>query len=444
MKPFTLKKIKLPLLSLIWIPGLSALSALPAAAVTLDEAKSAAIVNSSEVKQLKYGAESAQLNETKAFAGFLPRVEISGRHLFQEQFEELDLGFMGIPGAMPAIQPYTNYGITATYEIFSGFQGINQLSAAKAGSRVAENSVRRAEDKVSTHIRTLFYKALASQILVDVADQNIRTLEGHSHDVDARIRSGVSTRYDLLRVEVQLEDARTEKVGAESNVIVARARLFQAMGVADDGKPLVGELPTDFNRYKTETLSLKDITRVDREAATLQVEEAHLSTRAAMSHWLPRVSLFGTQEWYNNYNHAVFDEDAHFKPASSLGVQMKWTLFDGGADLATQRQAALTEKIAAEKVRQFDEALPADLEEAKKRFAYDIINYKAKLSSVRKAEEAVRLARGGVRAGTRTNTETLDAVVDLNRAKAASVKAQIDAVEALGQLELIVGHPIAE
>jgi outer membrane protein TolC len=443
MKSNSLAKIGPSKLKVL-ILGFAAFSTLPAMAVTLNEATSAAAANSSEVKQLRYSADSAKLNETKAFAGFLPRLEISGRHLFDERFEELELDFGGAHIIMPAIQPYTSYGLTASYEIFSGFQSVNQMAAARAGSQIADRAVRRAEEKVHAGIRTLFYKALASQILVDVADQNIRTLEGHSHDVDARIRSGVSTRYDLLRVEVQLEDARTEKVAAESNVTVARARLFQAMGVADDGKPLVGELPTDFARYKTDALTVNDVTRVDREAETLQVEQARSSAKAASSHWLPRVSLFGNQEWYNNFNHAVFDEEARYKPAYSVGMQIRWNLFDGGVDLATQRQAALAEKIATEKVSQFDEALPVDLEEAKKRFAYDIINYRAKLSSVRKAEEAVRLARGGVRAGTRTNTETLDAVVDWNRAKAASVKAQVDAVEALGQLELIVGHSLVD
>jgi outer membrane protein TolC len=86
--------------------------------------------------------------------------------------------------------------------------------------------------------------------------------------------------------------------------------------------------------------------------------------------------------------------------------------------------------------------MPVALEEAKRRFNYDVINFKAKLSSIRKAEEAVRLARGGLKAGIRTNTEVLDAVVDLNRARAAALKSQIDAIEALGLLELSVGHTL--
>lgn len=55
------------------------------------------------------------------------------------------------------------------------------------------------------------------------------------------------------------------------------------------------------------------------------------------------------------------------------------------------------------------------------------------------AEEAVRLAQGAVRVGTRTNTDVLDAMVELNRAKASLVKAQIDSIDSLGSVELAVG-----
>jgi len=63
---------------------------------------------------------------------------------------------------------------------------------------------------------------------------------------------------------------------------------------------------------------------------------------------------------------------------------------------------------------------------------YDASAYTARLSSIRKAEERARLARGGLRAGISTNIEVLDAMGDLNSAKAYVVKTQIDMNEAHG------------
>lgn len=431
MKTFT------RLLSLI-----SLIVPLAAHALTLEEATRSSAENSHELKQIRLSTESADWSRRKAFAGFLPKLELTGRHLFQEQFEVLEIEFGGSTFAMPAIQPYSSLGLTASWEIFGGFDSTNQFRAATLAREAGEHRLKHAEEKNRVAVRSLFFRALGSQILVEVAEQNIATLEGHLKDINSRVRSGVSTKYDGLRAEVQLEEARTDKVAAESNVAVARARLFEAVGRADDGLPLIGKLPDDF-RIAVEKIKVQDATREDRLAQVRTVEAQERSAAAAKAHWMPKVSVFGNEEWYNNSNHYISEDGERFGNAYMLGVQLRWNLFDGGASLASQRLAEIEKQIANEKLAQFDQAAPVDLEESKRRLNYNLINFRAKLGSIRKAEEAVRLARGGLRAGTRTNTEVLDAVVDLNRAKAASIKSQVEAIEALGQLELTVGHSLS-
>ncbi len=411
-------------------------------ALSFDEALRSALDNSHELKQMRLEAESAQWAKRKEFAGFLPKVDVEGRHLFQERFEELAVPFGGSTFVMPAIQPYTSLGMTATLNIFNGFEDWNEVQAADFEQDAAAYRLKRTEEQTRAEVRTLFYRALGSQLLVEVAEHNIQSLEGHLHDVNSRIRSGVSTRFDALRIEVQLEDASSEKILAQNNVVVARAKLFEAINRSDDGQPLKGALPDDFSHIDVMKISLQNAQRNDRMALFSTREESKRLAAASTAAWLPKVSLFGNYEYYNNYNHAITQDDERFKSAYALGLQMKWNIFDGGATLASRRQAVLAQRINDEKLAKLDANMPVALEEAKRRFSYDVINFKAKLSSIHKAEEAVRLARGGLKAGTRTNTEVLDAVVDLNRARAAALKSQIDAIEALGLLELSIGRPL--
>ncbi len=411
-------------------------------ALSFEQAVNAASENSHDLKILRLESESATWGERKAWGAYLPKLDMEGRHLFNERYEEIEVPFGGETVIMPAIQPYTALGFTASLNLFNGFQSTNQLNAAQLERQAAEFRLKRAFDQKHAEIRTLFYRALGSQILVHVADQNIETLQSHLNDVNVRIRSGVSTRYDSLRVEVQLEDARTEKIAAEGSVVVSRAKLFEALGIPDDGKALEGQLPDDFTKIDISKVELQTEARTDRLALIANRDRMmHLSS-ASKAHWMPDVSLFANYEWYNNINHSISESDERFKSAYGLGVKFSWNLFDGGVAYADQRQAALASQVAQENLSKFDQGVPVALEEAKRRFSYDVINYNAKLSSIRKAEEAVRLARGGLRAGTRTNTEILDTVVDLNRARAAAVKSQVDAIEALGQLELSVGHSL--
>lgn len=421
---------------------LTLLGAAQAKALTFDEALKSSTSNSHELKELRLEIQSSRWNEDKALAGYLPRLDLDGQHLFNEAFTELELAFGGSNVTIPAIAPYTSLGLTATINVFNGFRDENQLSAARLQNQAARLRLTRAEERKKTEIRSLFYRALGSQMLLDVAKQNIETLQTHSADVSHRISSGVSTRYDSLRVEVQLEDAKTEKVAAESNIAIARAKLFEAIGQADDGEPLLGKLPDDLDRISFQTITAENIVRADRSALLAERDQLVKVAAASKAHWLPQVSLFGDYEWYNNYNHSITGSDERFKAAYGLGVRVSWNIFDGGASLANQQQASVAIDIAQEKIADFDQNSPLAIEEAKRRFSYDLINYSAKLTSIRKAQEALRLARSGAKAGTRTNTEVLDAAVDLNRAKASAVKSQIDAIEALGQLELAAGHSL--
>jgi outer membrane protein TolC len=421
---------------------LTSLFLMKAQALTIDKAISAASESSQELKVLRLENDSASWSVTKARSGYLPKLELEGRHLFSERFEELEVPFGAETFVMPAIQPYSALGVTASYNLFNGFRTTHELAAAHAEKESADYRLKRAQDKKRIEIESLFYKALASQILVQVADQNIESLQSHLNDINLRVKSGVSTRYDSLRVEVQLEDAKTEKMAAENAVVIARAKLFEAIGIPDDGNPLEGKIPTDFTRVDLKKLEMKTEDRTDRKALLAHNESLENMSKAAQSHWMPSVSLYGSYEWYNNINHYISEEDNRFKSAYQVGLKFNWNLFDGGADYAAQKQAAIANEIGSANLTKFDQNRALEFEEIKRRFEYNVATYNAKLSSIKKAEEAVRLARGGMRAGTRTNTEILDAVVDLNRARASAIKSQIDSIEALGQLELSVGHTL--
>lgn len=407
-------------------------------ALTLSEAVSTSENNSIELKRLSLQAESVRWQKVKAWSEFSPTLSLDGRHIFDERFESVP--FNGVDVVIPA--NYTSLGINANWNIFSGFKDYNELRAAQFETDAYAQHFKFAKDRNRTLIRTLYYKALGSQILVEVADQNIEALENHLHDVTSRIRSGVSTRYDSLRVEVQLEDAKTEKAAATSSVAVSRARLFEAIGIVDDQKPLNEAMSEDFLKTDLGQINLENASHSDREALSSESLSAQAKALAAQSHWYPKISLFANYDWYNNYNHSITADDEVFKSAYMVGLNLKWDLFDGGGQYALQRQAAVASQLAELNLSRYDENLPVSLEEAKSRFNYNLLNYKAKLSSVKKAEEAVRLAKGGISAGILKNTDVLDAVVDLNRAKASAVKSQIEAIEALGQLELIVGHTL--
>jgi outer membrane protein TolC len=66
--------------------------------------------------------------------------------------------------------------------------------------------------------------------------------------------------------------------------------------------------------------------------------------------------------------------------------------------------------------------------------------YEARLTDIDKAKESVRLATLGFKAGTRTTTDVLDAELEVFKATSGMVQAQVDALEALINLEIALGE----
>jgi outer membrane protein TolC len=107
-------------------------------------------------------------------------------------------------------------------------------------------------------------------------------------------------------------------------------------------------------------------------------------------------------------------------------------------------QAAEQYFQADKNLRQTQIKSKQDFDFWKRKFKYYCTVYKARVSDVEKANESVRLARIGHRAGVRTNTDLLDAELELFHARAGAVNAQEGAIEALINLEMATGQKLYE
>jgi outer membrane protein TolC len=282
---------------------------------------------------------------------------------------------------------------------------------------------------------------LAAQALLEVANQNIFTLEQHLSIANVSQRSGISTRFNVLRIEALLEEARSEKILAEDNAVLARKNLFLAMGTKDDNRALQGLLPVPHSEVMPAGLNPAFRERDDIKAQLDRESAAQKAGQAAGAFWWPKLLLYVDDEYYK---YKAFDpviiETPDFKLAYTVGVRLTWNLFDGGASLARQQEAGYRAEEAAQASRALLLRAAEDFEMWKRRFIYNTGLYRARLRTEEKSQESVRLATLGLKAGTNTNSEVLDAELDLFRSRAGIVRAQMDAAEAQINLELATGE----
>jgi outer membrane protein TolC len=402
----------------------------------VQEAKS----QSPEVRRLEASADAASAKRLEALSGHLPHLSLSGEHYFLAHYSRLGLLFNGNPVNFPSAFPQTTLALDASITVFDGLGTVHLYRAASLGYEAARYDLAHATYHLDHEVRVRFYQALASEALLRVAEQNIRSLEDHLSIARASQRSGLGTRFSVLRIEAQLEEARAEELLAADNVAVVRRHLAQAMGLQEDNRPLVGSLPVPEASWVPSDLKLEAGERQDVKAQTSREASLDEQSAASSAFWFPRISVFGQEQWYKfgSFDPAVIP-NATFQNAYSLGVRLSWDLFDGGASIARRQEAAARTREAEQKTRGVLVSIPADFDLWKRRFAYNVNLYQARLRTLEKSQESVRLATLGLKAGSNTHTEVLDAELDLFRARAGIIRAQADATEALLNLELATG-----
>ncbi len=408
-----------------------------AANLRLEEAIRMAVEASPKIQKVASAHREAEWKTTEAFATYMPTLSGSINYLLDKKYVLTDIAFGGNPTSIPQILPTTNYSLNAQYLLFDGGASTQRWRSAQLQETAARQDLEWAQFQMVREVALQYYKTLAAQILMDVANQNAKTLQDHLKDVNLFKKAGISTNYDVLRVEVQVSESQSELLNATDNVENARGHLAEILGLEEIAH-LDGSLPV-LTEDLVRSVDVEGfVGRSDLKALRGKVEALDRLDSAAQRHWFPKVSLGGIYQYYNNRNDR-FDDPENFREAYQVYLALTWSFFDGFASTARAHEA-IEQKIQLEKITQ-QASLKAkqDVGFWKRKFLYFCSVYKSRLADIQKAKESLRLAREGHRVGVRTNTDLLDGEAELYRAQASMINAQVGAVEALGNLELATG-----
>ena len=384
----------------------------------------------------------AHWQRVEAAATWLPTVSGSASYLLDKKYVFTDIKFNGAPASIPGIVPTSVFGLNANYVLFDGFASTNRWRAADRLESAARDEYEWTRFELRRTVAREYYRALAAKSLRAVAESNVGTLKDHLSDTREMRRSGLSTNYDVLRVEVQVSEADSELMNATDNIELSAGKLAEALGLDAEVDP-VGKMPELRAELVSNVGREPSGERPDLRALARRNEGLDLRERAGARHWVPQVSLFGNYTYYNNLNDRFTDWD-RFRNAYQLGLSLTWNLFDGFRSTATAHDLAERHVQAAKTLRTSVLKSRQDLNFWTRKFKYYCSVYKSRQSDITKATESVRLAREGRRAGARTNTDLLDAESDLFRAQAGAISAQLGTIEALINVELAVGQPLMD
>ncbi|MGE4169435.1 MAG: TolC family protein [Candidatus Margulisiibacteriota bacterium] len=408
--------------------------------LTVDQAIAEAKIQSPILQKAEATlAQAKWQKEVQWGQAYLPKLSANAGHVLGHEYEVLDVPFGGETVSFPSIYPTTVYGLKASLPLFDGFANGAAVEAAEQTVVAAQQAVDHVRFRVEESVRLAFYKALTAHDMQAVTTHHVEALQEQFKQVQNQKRGGRATDYDVLRVQVKLSEATLEAADAKDAVATARQTVTQLLGKTTDDRTLVGALPTpDIKMVDALVFDPTLRARSDLNALAARKQALEKAEGTQKPWYLPELSAVGSYDAYNNRNSAVFGDG--FRTAYQTALVAHWTLFDGQVGLAKVQALKAQEIELDSEIQAAKLAAYADFDRWKKTFKSNVLRFQVKTLDAKRSQESVRLVKLEALAGTRTQTEVLDARLDLFLSDAGKLKAQMNAVEALINLEMILGR----
>jgi outer membrane protein TolC len=434
-------KVGLPLAALVVLWG-----PVPARADSLSraEAVARALEVNPEVQKSREDINKLRGFEKETLADALPEVNVFGSYL---RFRDPSILNSGTFDQFPP--ELVNSLIPVPTNLYEGQARLTQtlfnfkIGKAIRGARLArqrgDENLQRARQQVALLAVTAYNQYVLSLEKVRVGEKAVRQKEEALAMVKNRRQAGVATDLDVLRAQVDLENARTQmlRVGGESDL--ARGNLNAALV-----RPIAAPVsPTDDLRFEDMDVQLDDVVaeawsnRPEAKAIDLSERISEELIGIAQADFRPRLDFDAGYGW------SVRRPEDFFETKFSkwnIGLTLKIPVFDGfrtagkvaqaRADKAqvTQDRIALENQIRLEAKDGLDRL----------RVARSVIE--AADLNVTQAQKALDMTQANYKYGAATLLDVLDAQAALTQAESNRVEALYVHANARASLRYVMGR----
>jgi outer membrane protein len=300
----------------------------------------------------------------------------------------------------------------------------HDAQTSTADASVAQLEAARAD--LRAQVETYFVQLFEARALEQIAKASEEELAEQVTIAEARLKAGVLTRADVLRVRVSQANAKEQGIQAHAQGEVARANLIGRMGLPIEDQSIdFAEPATLLAQAK---VALPEGQSAQRSAIAQRPEMAQRRLAAESAHHTERARAFGLLPELDAEAAYIRTDGSPFNPANAayIGLKAQWAIWEWGATYYV-RKAALADAdaarfAAADEERKISIEVASDLAQATAAVAaVDVAQ-----QTIESAEEAYRVTKVGLQAGTATTTDLLDAQAALTQARLNLTRAQYE------------------
>jgi outer membrane protein TolC len=401
--------------------------------LTLADSVKIALDNSPAVQIAKENLRKADAMISAAESGAYPKLNLEGT------YEQLDQAPTATFGG-ETLKLGKDYSRSAALVLKQSIDVFGMIRTGKDAARYGKSSYQYAYDaqvnNTTLDAKTAFFDVLRAQEYLKVNEDTVAQLEGHLKDAESFLKAGTVPKFDVLRAETEVANARQSLIAAQNGVELAKAALNTVLG-----RPL--DAPVDLVKPEMPALITLDPSACTEAALKGRPEVMQAGALIGMNDDMTRIAELGGKpkfdfRWDYNRN---FDTSA-FSPRKSSWmafVTASFSIFDGGATKAEIGQAKSDANNSRSVREQVIDGVTLDAKQSYLSLHESRERILAAEKGLEQARESMRVANLRYKGGVSPAVEVLDAQAALTLAETNYVNAVYDYQTALASLERAVG-----
>ncbi len=401
---------------------------------SVEECVEMAISNNEKIIRGEIDIEASQQRVREAYTHYFPSVEATASG-FKANNGLIDTN-VDLEGVIPAevaamlpadLAPLLAYmpssvpvsmlesgvvaGVTAMVPIYAGREIVNSNRLAKVGHEVAKVQQAMNHNEVTLAVYG-YYAGIVNLreklVTLEFVEEMLKTLH---RDVEAAVKAGLTTRNDMLRVELQQQKIRSDRSRLENGIRLCNMQLAQYIGADMTTFGIV----MSRENFQTPTLpASREVMEavMSRDEVTLldhSVEAATLQRRITLANNMPKVGV-GAGYLYNNLLGESATTGLVFGTIS-VPISKWW-----GGSHAVKRSRLMEERAIKERDNAI-EMLTLQTRQVWDELTEAHTQIEIAEKSIESATENLRMTQSAYEAGTVTMSELLDAQMLLQQSR---------------------------
>lgn len=445
MKQFS-KKIVLAA-TLICILPTAMLKAQDTLKVSLSKALEIAMSESPTIKVADKEIQRVDYSKKEKFAALFPTISASGSYQRAVKKQRMFLPFSVVPGSPPdpagieiGVDNTLNAGLAASIPIISPTLWAS-LEMTETDAKLALESARSSKISLVNQVTKAYYTILLTQDQYDVFKRSLQNTSENAMIIKNKFKQGTVSEYEWIRADVQVRNASSNLVSAESAVNMSKLQLKMLMGLdMFTGLKVEGSL-SDFekNMYgdvlNIDTTSLKSNTDLYQFDLKSKLMDQTLKIQKAS--WWPTLAAS-----FNYMYMSMANDGTALKwfPTSTAALQLNIPIYQGGSRVYKEKQL----KIQMEELKDQRDNLRRSLEMQAIGYLDNIKKAMEKISSnkegLRQAEKAVSISTKMYEVGSGTYLDLSNSELAFISAGLSYNQSIFDYLSAKADLEKLLGN----